>query len=214
MEHWTVTWGMFSATVVLALLTLSGLYLNYEQVASQSAPHVLVYSTPDEARPSLILLVIENVGRGMAYDVRFTSSEPIPCRAFGLTEDSASPPKSFDLGPLSTGIPALGPGSKRVMVWGQYGGLARAIQQRSIDVKVSYRGSGFLTFSPSEHTTVCPLEVRSYASTDATDPDGARQTAKQLKRIADELEQVVSGYRRLHVEARLPLPDPTEDVEG
>ena len=75
------------------------------------------------------------------------------------------------------------------MLWGQFGGLYAALGQTTIEITAAYRSDGFGTWGPTEHTTVSVVEVFSYLKTEAVDPDGARQSAKQLKRIADLLEQ-------------------------
>ena len=77
------------------------------------------------------------------------------------------------------------------MAWGQYAALHEFLGHRTIDVTITYRGKGYLTHSPSEHTNRCPIEVFSHGSTDAVDPDGARQSARELKRIAEALNTIV-----------------------
>jgi hypothetical protein len=192
--HWTATYGMFGVTLVLALITLAALHINYLLLAAHTGPQVIVYSTSDESRPSIILLIIENVGKGVAKDVTFKASERIPCKAYGLTIADAQPPRGYDLGPLRTGIPALAPGARRVMVWGQFGGLYKALENRAIRVTAEYSAEtpvGGL----KRLVTTSLLEAFSYDATDAVDPDGARQSAKQLKRIADVAEQAVRELR-------------------
>jgi hypothetical protein len=47
-----------------------------------------------------------------------------------MTEEAAQPPKELKTGPLVTGIPALAPGGRRILTWGQYGGLKKVIGGR------------------------------------------------------------------------------------
>jgi len=108
--------GIFWISVVLALITVTATVINYLFFKSQIDPEVIVYVTPDEKRPSAILLIIENIGHGLSKDVSFSFSKQIPQKAFGF--EDAPIPKSMDDGPFITGIPALGPGSKRVITWG------------------------------------------------------------------------------------------------
>jgi len=42
------------------------------------------------------------------------------------------------VGPLVTGIPALGPGARRVINWGQFAGLLHALDHRTVRVTASY----------------------------------------------------------------------------
>jgi hypothetical protein len=50
------------------------------------------------------------------------------------------------------------------------------------------------------------IEAFSYDQTDAVDSDGARQSAKQLKRIADIAESATRDSRPLKVEPHLHVP--------
>ena len=68
---------------------------------TQVDPHVVVYATPDKTRPSVIVLVIENVGKRVAKNVRFTLSEPLPGDAWGLGDDVPEP-EQMRSGPLIT----------------------------------------------------------------------------------------------------------------
>lgn len=78
------TFGTFWTSVAVAIAGFAAPYLNRRLLATHTDPDVVIYTTPDESRPSVIVLVNENVGRGMAYDVRFSSSpEPIPCKVWG-----------------------------------------------------------------------------------------------------------------------------------
>ena len=58
--------GIFWISVVLAIITVTATIINYLFFRSQIDPDVLVYVSPDEKRSSLIILIIENIGRGLA----------------------------------------------------------------------------------------------------------------------------------------------------
>src|SRR2546425_2287985 len=114
---------MLFATFALVGLTAVYVWLTHRLLRAQVDPHVIVYALDDRERPTLIEIVIENVGRNVAEDVRFEVSQPL-VRAYGVSpEDPPSETRPLDNGPLVTGIPALGPGGTRRLVWGQYGGL-------------------------------------------------------------------------------------------
>jgi len=57
------------------------------------------------------------------------------------------------------------------------------------------------------------LEVRSFKDTDAVDPDGARQSAKELKRIADVMAHSASGFRPISVSLARDAPDAPDTSE-
>ena len=85
-------------------------------------------------------------------------------------------------GPLIEGIPALGPGDSRKIVWGQFGGLRKALGDDVIGISRTYR-HGTRKMAP----TLALLDVRSFKGTDAVDNEGAR-IIRELKRIATALE--------------------------
>src|SRR5688572_6749816 len=96
---------------LLALAAFAAMYgalVNWQLYRSQTDPDVLVYVTPDESGPSLILLVIHNVGRGLARDITFRWHKP-PISAYGLTAEGARPPERITDGPLVEGLSELGP---------------------------------------------------------------------------------------------------------
>lgn len=156
-------------------------------------PQVIVYAEADESRPSIILLVIENVGRGATRNVRFRYSNNLPNRAFGI-EKPASGERSpvMDSGPLKTGIPFLPPGGKRRLTWGQYGGLQAAIGDSHMPVFAQFENLSGETQPEIESL----IDIKSFEYTDAVDPDGARQSARHLEKIARDIGHVVSGFQK------------------
>ena len=80
--EWT-TVGMFWVSVLLVIITLSATVINWRLFRSQIDPRVIVYAEADETRPSIILIVIENIGKGLAKNVSFTLSHQIPSEAYG-----------------------------------------------------------------------------------------------------------------------------------
>jgi len=182
---WT-TIGMFWVTVAMFALTVVATAINWLLFRSQIDPDVIVYVTPDEQRASLILLIVENIGKSMAYDVEFHPSRPLPERAWGL-EPNAPMPAAMQEGPLITGIPALGPGAKRVITWGQYGGLFKALGNDTVQVTVNFKSKR--AWTTSAHSNVCPLDIHSFAGTDAADNNWAKKIAESLHEIAKSLRK-------------------------
>jgi len=180
--NWTV-WAALAATLS-ALFAALYTWLTYRLVRAQTEPNLIVYVRHDESRPSLVQIVIENIGRGLATDVTFESSMVIPAHAFGITEDKAGPAEKMTDGPLIEGIPSLGPGDSRKIAWGQYGGLRKAIGDEVITVTCKYR-HGTRAMPP----VTCKLDVRSFKGTDAVGSEGAR-VIKELKRLADAAETI------------------------
>ena len=190
MAHDWVDISIVVATAAAAVGAFLAAAIAWVVFRQEHDPEVIVYAAADEARPSIILLVIENVGRRAARNVTFRVSRPLPAKAWGLTVADSSPATAvMTTGPLIAGIPYLGPRSTRQITWGQFGGLYQSIGKDGIVVTCNYTSDAIGWSAPREHETASLLEVASFDGTDATDPDGARQSAKQLKRIADVLEK-------------------------
>ena len=51
--------------------------------------------------------MVENVGRGRAENIKFTSDRPIPCKAFGITKLN-KPRQEFQSGVFKHGIKIFG----------------------------------------------------------------------------------------------------------
>lgn len=173
---------------VTALVTIIYTYFTACLVQAQAEPKVIVYVRHDADRPSLLILVIENIGRDIARSVIFKPSRPIPAEAFGIAGPNGQL-KTMTQGPFVVGIPSLGPGDSRVITWGQYGGLAHAIGPTPIELEYTYKHgrrklSGFTA-----------LEVTSFANTDASTRP-AVASAQALKDIANSMKQIVNSRHR------------------
>jgi hypothetical protein len=178
--HWTTT-AMFWATVALVGISLVAAILNYLGLVAATEPNIVVYAKADQSRPSFILLVIENTGPRLAKNVRFSMSEAIPSQRAG---------GPMTKGPLFTGIPALGPRDRREMFWGAYLFLQPLLQARVIEIKARFQSDPLLRFGDlNDHEVTSMIDIHSFAETDAVDPDGSRQSARELKRIADIVEE-------------------------
>ena len=187
--HWSAI-GAFWASIAAAIIAVSATVINYLFFRSQVDPHVIVYATTDERRPSIVLLVIENIGKSMAKDVAFEFSRSFPKKAFGIAEAEAAQPEEMNEGPLITGIPSLGPGSKRVITWGQFGGLHKALGDKPVDITVRFKRESSVPFSRKKLCTVCPVDVKSFEYTDASDHNWDKKAANELERIAGALEKM------------------------
>ncbi len=187
--HWSAI-GAFWASIAAAIIAVSATVVNYLFFRSQVDPHVIVYATTDERRPSIVVLVIENIGKSMAKDVTFEFSKSFPKQAFGIAEAEAPQPAEMNEGPLITGIPSLGPGSKRVITWGQFGGLHKALGDKPVDITIRFKRESTVPFSRKKLYTVCPVDIKSFEHTDASDHNWDKKAANELERIADALEKM------------------------
>ena len=123
----------------------------YVAVYKNSQPQVVVYYQPSKRQQSIIELVIENVGTGNAFDIKF--SKPIPISWFGIESPSGHGsyiPKS--------GIPSLAPGQRLVFFGGQFAGLAKELEKSGGRLDISYEFNPPLWRSKSA-TDTCVLSI-------------------------------------------------------
>lgn len=173
-------------SLIALVIALTSTIISYLVLRSQQDPEVIVYASPDSRRPSFIILVIENIGRGRAQDVKFQSNRPIPIRAFGF--DDAPDPDVVKDGPLFYGIPSLSAGEKRIITWGQFGGILKGLGDNVLDITATYKSYPSLKFMPKKHKTTSHIDIRSFEGTDASDHNWDKKAVEQLSRIATTLE--------------------------
>lgn len=183
-------------SLVALVIALTSTIINYLVLRSQQDPVVIVYALPDTRRPSFINLVIENVGRGRARDIRFLANRPIPKRAYGFFPDAPVPDTMKD-GPLIDGIPAFSAGEKRIITWGQFYGLEKGLGDDVLDITATYKSYPTMRFTSKRHKTTSHIDIKSFKGTDASDQNWDKKAADQLEQIAkvlEELKNVVETY--------------------
>lgn len=121
-------------TLTIAVLAL---LVTYSVFKSNERPCVIVYIEPNPFKETFISLVVENVGRGRAENVMFTSDRPIPCKAFGITGLNGTR-QVFDSGVFKHGIKVFNPQQKIFYDWGQFGGLKEALENQDLIIKATY----------------------------------------------------------------------------
>jgi hypothetical protein len=203
--HWT-TIGMFWATVIVMLVTVTATVVNYLLFRSQTDPEVIVYTKHNLKRPTLITLVIENIGKSVAHDIQFGFSEKIPKNAYGWEEIKKKDVKWMQSGPLIRGIPSLPPGGTREVNWGQYAGLKSVIGDRTILVTAKYKAKKLLSLSPMLCETESKIDIESYADTVAHDENESKKIHKELSEINKTLKQFGSQNRAILIDI-LEKPD-------
>jgi hypothetical protein len=193
----SINWGVWVpavATVILAVLTVIYVRLTKRILESHTNPCVIVSVVHDDERPSILQLVIKNVGSGLAQNIRFELSRPIPARAWGIAENEAKVAEPMNRGPLIEGLAALGPGEQRRIDWGQYGGLMKNVGTEPVVVKCKFMKSG-KAMPPME----CKLDVRSFEGTVAAEKPNTK-IAKELEKIAKDLNYLATGFSKLKIE--------------
>ncbi|WP_419937903.1 hypothetical protein [Candidatus Palauibacter sp.] len=178
------------ASLAVATIAAFAAYLLFRV---SSDPHVIVYVKHDRDRPTLLLLVIKNIGRGVAYGVKCELSRSIPRFAPGIRPTGKKTAlEEMAEGPLISGVPALAPGEQRVLTWGQYGGLRDELGSNRVQVRALFEGGWLIR---TGHQAESVLEVTSFERTDAAESPAQAQV-KQLERIACSAEALSNTVRR------------------
>lgn len=175
-------------SLIALLIALSSTVINYLLLRLQRDPEILVYAVPDLQRPTIINLILENTGKGVAHDVRFECNRRIPARAFGF--EDAPEPESMTDGPLVNGISTFGPGEKRIITWGQYGGLKKGLGKEILDITAIYFSNPPLKIKRQKYRTTSRIDLLSFEGTDASDRNWDKKTAEQLEKIANTLARL------------------------
>ena len=180
----------FWVSIFMAVVAVLAVSVSYIVYRASNAPNVIVYANDDRRRPTLIELVIENIGHGPAKNVIFFPARDLPKNAWGF--DDAKMPQKMDEGLIVTGISYLAPGARRVINWGQYGGLKRWFEDSTVDIKVCFERCDAIPFGKRRMTTLSTVEVSSFASTDASDSNWDKKIAKELEELNTHMQKLVA----------------------
>jgi hypothetical protein len=188
------SWVTAIATTLLALITWFYVGLTKKILDAQTDPCIIVSTVHDANRPTIIQLVIKNIGSGLARDITFQCSQPLPQFAWGLTITDAKDAEVMSAGPLIDGISGLAPGEERRIDWGQYGGLMKALSSEPVLITTSFK----------KNTKVMPpvvsaVDVKSYKDTTAARSLSAK-VASDIENISKNIEHLTSGFRSLRIE--------------
>lgn len=181
------TVALAALTAVLAIYTRN-LFLEARKTREhETNPNVIITAVHDEDRPTIILLVIRNIGNGLALDIKFRPSREIKL-CFGLDEDAPDIDPITD-GPLIHGIPSLGPGETRTIDWGQPGGLLHELQHDHITILVEYLNSSKKLLHQE-----CKIDIASFLGT-AANPSSQTRTVTALENISKTLQAIRNAHK-------------------
>lgn len=179
-----------STTIFYALLTRRLVKETERMRAAQTDPHVAVRLEPSSEWINLILLVVENLGNGPAYDLRLTVSPEF------LMERNV---KLSEVGLFKHGMPYLAPKQKVTLfltsIVGQTAEIERPGGKYSVDVNVHYRGILRTTY---DHTY--PLDLKHMLGMTTIGHPPLQTVAKELEKIQKSLSNLETGWKKLKVD--------------
>lgn len=177
----------------MAVIAIASSLIAYRIYRSSNDPNVIVYVDPDPRRPSIINLVIANVGQGPAKSVRFETSSSLPSEAYGL--ENPPMPTPMETGCIISGIPYLAPSQKFVVTWGQYAGLEKFLNGKIVEVTSHYENANSSFFRRRLHSSSL-LDIRAMQNLDASDHNWGNKVVKQLEamnKVLSKIEQHASN---------------------
>lgn len=177
-------------SIIALTIALSSAVINYLTLKLHRDPEVVIYAIHDEKRPSFINLIVENTGSSHAQDVTFSSNRPIPARAFGF--EDAETPENMCEGPLIQGIPSFARNEKRIITWGQYGGLKKGLENDVLEITATYYSRPPLSLTRQRHSITSRIDLLSFEGTDASDYKWDKKASENLEKIANTLTRITS----------------------
>ncbi|MDZ5604561.1 hypothetical protein SJI00_17455 [Pseudomonas sp. RP23018S] len=176
-------------SIFMAVIAVATAMVTYAVFRSATDPVVIVYAQPDLQRPSIINLIIENIGRGAAHTITFRTSRPLPHQAFGI-QSPEKMPEAMTFGVILDGVPFLAPGQRICITWGQYGGLTKYIADKAICVdSFCYRGRRKGLFA-KKLQAASNLDVRMFASSESSEHGFGPDLVKQLKTLNSTMTSI------------------------
>lgn len=182
-------------SVFMALIATASTIITYAVYRSSTDPEVIVYADTDKKRPSIIILIIENIGKGPAKNVSFKTSRSLPEKAFSIKEPQ-NMPSTMSSGPIVNGIPFLAPHQKIILTWGQYGGLKKYIGGDSIVVTAQY-GRANAKFSLNKLSSSSKLSVEAFHQTDISDSNWDKKISETLIKTNEQLKNIDKTIKNL-----------------
>ena len=176
-------------SLLMALIASASAAVTYVVYRSATDPEVIVYADTDPKRPSIVNLIIKNIGKGPASNITFTSDRPLPTRAFGIEIPKEMPEVMRD-GPIILGIPYLAPDQSLILTWGQYGGLSKFLGKTPITVKSKYKRSRSIRPYSQYLESESQLDIQCFAATDISDHNWGPKIVKTLENTNKELSKI------------------------
>ena len=176
-------------SIFMALIALMSAAITYLVYRAATDPEVIVYATPDPRRPTVFNLIIKNIGKGPAIDIKFKTSKVLPDQAWSIKIPDEIPKPMTD-GPLVTGVSYLAPDQELIITWGQYGGIKRSLGDSAIEVKsICKRRRIFRPSTPSV-VYISKLDITQFETSDAGDYNWGAKLVKSVDNLNNEVSKI------------------------
>jgi hypothetical protein len=186
------------ATVFYALLTKALVNETRRMREAQTEPQITVRVESSETYINIVLIFIENIGNGPAYDLKLTSDPD-------FTGYNARPLSEF--GPFKHGVKFMAPRQTIVTLLANLVGRGSELEDPNsafnFTVRAQYRGA-----LGQQYSHAFPIDFRHLIGSRTLGKPPMHSIAGSLEEIQKELARVGSRWKRLEVVAYSP-----EDIE-
>ena len=164
------------ATAVLAIITVIYVFMTYRILKAMNKPEITVYLRPHEANVNNVMLSIENVGTGVARELRFTGDLSLGFKTITQFKDIDFP---------KNGIDVLGPGQKINHFLVSTLENSDVLKQPGFELTVTYSDSS----GNHEDKKIFHLNLGEYEGTTTIGGVPLFEIAKAAKKIQNNLEK-------------------------
>ncbi|MFW0004459.1 MAG: hypothetical protein AB8V35_03655 [Coxiella endosymbiont of Dermacentor nuttalli] len=165
-------------TFIIGLLTFIIAYLVY---FNNSKGDVVVYAKVDLDRQGLILLIIQNIGKGIAQDIKFTGTESILKNSLDV-----------DIGAFKVGTPILFPEEKLIYCLGTYPKLKKSLPNHPIKITITFHSDIALYPYKRKIKNVVTIDIGAFSGFDIGESIFQREVRTSLKEISASLKKISS----------------------
>ena len=182
-------------SMFMALIATASAVITYVVYRASTDPEVIVYADIDKRRPSIMNLVVKNIGNGPASDITFKTSRPLPNRAFSIAIPEQMP-DTMSNGPIVSGVPYLAPRQELVITFGQIGGLKKYFGDSSITITSKCYRQKKLRPCRASITSQSKINITQFEQCDISDQNWDKRIAEALKTTNKELKEIKDIYQK------------------
>lgn len=181
----TIQTGGLIVNLLMMLVAIISSFISYLIYKDNSSPDIIVYLEQDNDAKTIINLVIKNIGKSPAKDIKFSTDKKLPQRAY-----AGELPTEMTGGALITGIAFLAPGASRVSMLGNYQGLNGWLKGEVVNVKTTfYKANSRSLYKTAVVNTSC-LEVHSFANNSSSDNSTGSKIVTELRNINKSIVKI------------------------
>jgi hypothetical protein len=178
-----------ACAALTSVAAVTAVTVSYVLLRRATDPDVLVYTEQDEAEPRFLYIVIENMGRGIAFNIDFDLSAK-------LQHEIVWFPRQLT-GAFTVGIPNLPPSGKRRYLWGDYRSVMDHLEGRRILCDVSVEGRHYFTHLATHFRNTCVLEAESYRDSLDHRPSAYGDIVGELQKVREKLAELLPVKEQL-----------------